>query len=370
MTPPELNLQLPYISADLQGIGGRLRATPEDFCVTEIPLYEPSGTGNHRYYGVTRTNWSTRDLVKHLERMGKLKPGSIGYAGLKDKNALVYQVISVHHQGPHDLEELERYFANSSADNISARALGEHTNKLKVGHLKGNVFEIRITGIGEPDAVVSERMKAIAVELITRGVPNYLGAQRFGGQGDNHVRGWEILTGKRRERDRWLRRFLVTAYQSHLCNLYLARRIESDLFDRILPGDVAKKHDTGGIFTVENVEDDQPRFVAHEISFTAPLFGAKMKRAGGEPGALEAATEQEGGITDAMWRAAHTEGTRRMGRILLNDLEYTLEERCVVMRFSLPKGAFATTVLREFMKVDQAESSENGLTEEMDDEAE
>lgn len=371
MTPPDLNHRLPYLTANLPGIGGVLRATPEDFRVTEVPLYAPSGSGSHRYYGVTRINWSTRDLVKHLERVGNLKPGAIGYAGLKDKNAQVYQVISVQFDRAHDLDAIEAYFANSAPDNISAQTLGDHTNKLKVGHLKGNAFEIRVTGIAEPLAEISERMEAITEQLRRRGVPNYLGAQRFGGQGDNHVKGWELLTGKRRERDKWLRRFLVTAYQSYLCNLYLARRLENGLFDQMLSGDVAKKHDTGGMFSVENVADDQPRFLAQEISFTAPLFGTKMKRASGEPGVLEAQIEQEGGITDAQWRAAHTEGTRRMGRILLNDLDYTLEERGVAMRFSLPKGSFATTVLREFMKIEYpAESPDQGLIEEMDDEAE
>lgn len=371
MAPPDLNLYLPYITADVPGIGGVLRAKPEDFVVEEIPLYQPSGTGNHRYYGVRRKNCSTRDLAKWIEQAGKLKPGSVGYAGLKDKNADVYQVFSVQFNKPQDLAPLERAFHYAFEDEIwGATHLGDHTNKLKIGHLLGNRFEIRITGIRERETVVAERMQAIATVLRQRGIPNYLGAQRFGMHGDNALKGYELLTGQRRERDKWLRQLLVTAYQSHLCNLYLARRVERDLFDQILPGDIAKKHDTGGIFTVENVEWEQPRFKGQEISFTAPLFGYKMTRAEGQPGAMERAIEQEGGITDAQWRAAHSEGTRRMGRILLHDLEYTLEyteeQRAVAMRFSLPKGAFATTVLREFMKSEGAESP----SQEMDDETE
>ena len=43
-------------------------------------------------------------------------------------------------------------------------------------------------------------------------------------------------------------------------------------------------------------------------------------------------------------------GSRRLGRIVPDDLTVAQNETGVVVRFSLPKGAFATTVLRELMK--------------------
>ncbi|MFQ5580968.1 MAG: tRNA pseudouridine(13) synthase TruD, partial [Nitrospiria bacterium] len=42
-----MNDALPYLTSDLPGIGGQLKTTPDDFCVEEIPLYEPSGEGQH-----------------------------------------------------------------------------------------------------------------------------------------------------------------------------------------------------------------------------------------------------------------------------------------------------------------------------------
>ncbi|MCB0158449.1 MAG: tRNA pseudouridine(13) synthase TruD, partial [Caldilineaceae bacterium] len=47
-------LMLPYVTSSLPGIGGCLRATPDDFVVEEIALYPPSGHGQHLYVNITK----------------------------------------------------------------------------------------------------------------------------------------------------------------------------------------------------------------------------------------------------------------------------------------------------------------------------
>ena len=42
-------MQLPYLTGEFPGIGGRIKARAEDFFVQEIPLYEPAGEGEHIY---------------------------------------------------------------------------------------------------------------------------------------------------------------------------------------------------------------------------------------------------------------------------------------------------------------------------------
>jgi tRNA pseudouridine13 synthase len=167
-----------------------------------------------------------------------------------------------------------------------------------------------------------------------------------------------LLLGERTQHDRWLRRFLMGSYQSYLCNRYLARRLEIGAFDRLLLGDVAKKYATGGMFNVEDVAQEQPRYAQHEITFTAPLYGSRMWEAQAEAAALEAHVLAESPVTPEQWAAARVEGTRRLGRLLIDDLsarvEQTGQEPSVVVEFRLPKGAFATTVMRELMKVDLA----------------
>ena len=44
-----------------------------------------------------------------------------------------------------------------------------------------------------------------------------------------------------------------------------------------------------------------------------------------------------------------------MGRLLIDDLQLAMNDAGLTLSFSLPKGAFATTVLREFMKNESAE---------------
>jgi tRNA pseudouridine13 synthase len=349
MVLPPWDFELPYVTVELPGIGGVLRATPQHFIVDEIPLYDASGVGDHLYLNLTKSNMTTRDVVFGLERLLKLGRATIGYAGLKDKNALTTQTFSVPIPSAAYADVIAAQV--ESGLNVRVNWARRHRNKLKAGHLLGNHFQIVVTDLNLPAAQALARTTQIVDRLQTTGVPNFFGPQRFGGQGDNAASGLEILLGSRTQRDRWLRRFLVSSYQSYLCNVYLTQRLAMGAFHGLLTGDVAKKHDTGGIFLVEDLTIEQPRYAAHEISFTAPIFGSKMRRASGDAGRLEDAITAETGITDRQWAAAHTEGTRRTGRLLLSDLHFSQHSDGIRIDFSLPKGGFATTVMREIMKL-------------------
>jgi tRNA pseudouridine13 synthase len=167
----------------------------------------------------------------------------------------------------------------------------------------------------------------------------------------------ELLLGERTNAARWLRRLLATSYQSYLCNRYLARRVEVGAFEHFLTGDVAKKHATGGMFAVTDVAVEQPRYLAQEISFTAPMFGAKMWAVTDAAAALEAEILASSPVTLEHFDRFGMDGTRRLGRLLLTECTVAAHEALqgVTITFALPKGAFATTVLREVMKVDEAQ---------------
>ena len=112
--------------------------------------------------------------------------------------------------------------------------------------------------------------------------------------------GWAILQGRKTLNDRWIGKLLVSVYRSYLCNRYLAERMRRGLFDRLLLGDIAKKHETGGIFWVNDPSAEQPRYEDQEISFTAPIYGYRMSRPLGEAAALEAEIFDESGVSP--WR--------------------------------------------------------------------
>jgi len=344
------SLGLPYITRDLQGIGGVLRATTDHFQVEEIPLYSPCGEGTHLYVNLTREGLTTRDVQRRLAMLFGGNDGAVGFAGMKDKYARTTQTFSI------NVGKVERDFIEQATTRIRSQLpvtvnwADLHRNKLKLGHLRGNRFTITVTDFDPPADEALDRVRTIAALLIERGMPNFFGPQRFGG--DNLSRGLAIIQGKYREGEVWLRRLLVSSYLGFLCNLYLTRRIELGLFDRILTGDIAKKYDTGGLFVVEDGSAEQQRYESHEISFTAPIYGSKMWKAEGASGEIESDILAESGITLEQMDRLGVRGTRRLGRLLPDDLSIGMVDDGLIVRFSLPKGAYATTVMREIMKVD------------------
>ena len=343
-----LESELPYVSGDLRGVGGVLRAKPEHFLVEEIPLYEPTGRGQHLYVNLTKMNMTTREVQKTLASAFELHHSKIGFAGLKDKHAMAIQTFSVpvEDKAQSSIEKSMRLLLADSNLKINWTRL--HTNKMRSGHLLGNRFAIIITDLEVPPDEALHRSNIITARLMDQGIPNYYGPQRL--SGGNVEKGLEIIKG-RTIGDRWLQRLLVSSFQSELCNRYLAKRMEIGLFDRIIRGDIAKKYSTGGMFEVEDERAEQQRYRAHEISFTAPIYGSKMWVAKGLVGELEDRILAESGVTIEQLGRMGLKGTRRLGRLLIGDLQIDVVDKGLRLSFSLPKGAFATTVLREFMKV-------------------
>jgi tRNA pseudouridine13 synthase len=336
---------LPLVTADLPGIGGEIKAEPAHFIVEEVPLYEPCGEGEHVYVRVTREGWTTRALHKRLARLFGLREVDVGYAGLKDKHARTTQTFSLLIHNMDEATTGHRIQENLPVEVLWVR---RHRNKLKRGHLLGNHFNIIVLG-PEPDALA--RAERIAQRLHIQGFPNFYGAQRFGVTGENALKGREVLLGQRRE-NRWTQTFLLSAYQAELFNTWLVERTQWGWFDRLLTGDIAKKLDTGGLFEVENATLEAPRFQQREITYTGPIYGWRMRWANGEPGALERQVLENDGVTTELLRQARLSGSRRPARLFVEDLCITPHPDGLHFEFTLPKAAYATNVLREFMKTE------------------
>jgi tRNA pseudouridine13 synthase len=357
----DLELELPYITKRLPGIGGELRATPDHFVVEEIALYTPQGDGQHLYVNLTKVGLTTKEVQDQLARLFQLKPGDVSFAGMKDKHARTTQTFSLNvgHQPPAMVEQFVADSIQRIHDSLDVEVhwANLHRNKLRLGHLLGNRFAITITDLAIGLDEAATRAQIIVDEMARRGVPNFFGPQRFGVKGTNARQGMELLLGERTQAARWLRRLLATSYQSYLCNRYLARRVEMGAFEHLLMGDVAKKHATGGMFAVTDVTMEQPRYVAQEISFTAPIYGAKMWAATDDAAMLEAEILASSPVTLEHLERFGMDGTRRLGRLLLPECTVAADEALqgITITFALPKGAFATTILREVMKVDEAQ---------------
>lgn len=328
----------PPLTNDLPGTGGVVRVTPEDFVVREVPLYLPSGQGSHSYALVEKRGLSTRDLVVALMRLG-VAEAEIGVAGLKDKHALTEQWLSVPNRYAQVWEELDKL------DGVRVVETSRHSNKLGIGHLLGNRFTVSIR---QTNPMALTYAQAVVAELQAQGVPNYFGPQRFGRFGSNAIDGLRLIRGESVPGGHRLGLFFISALQSLLFNHLLRLRLKRGLYDRMLARERAKRHDSGGLFVVEDAALESERAQRLEISAALPLYGKKVKLSGGEAGRLEQEVLDSLGLhwLDFVRRR----GAYRSSRVLLREVELA-EDDGVRVSFTLPKGAFATSVLREIMKV-------------------
>lgn len=404
--------QLPYLTASTPGIGGRFKVRPEDFVVDEVPLYPASGEGTHTYFRIEKTGLATMQAVQQIARVLGRPAHDIGYAGLKDADAVTTQTLSVEHVEPQRVLAL-------AVPRLRVLEVNRHTNKLRLGHLAGNRFRIRIR---EVDPARGDEVRGMLETLARRGVPNYFGAQRFGARGDtweigrallagDHAEALSLMLGRpgahdygqvRRARelfeaadfeaaartwpypffnekrlcrmvikykgnaervfravDKTMRRFYISAYQSQLFNQIVAARLAT--MDTLMDGDLAWLHANGAVFKVEDAAAEQPRCAAFEISPTGPLFGHRMTTCAGEPGGMEAALIAAEQTNPDEWREGPTHKVRGGRRPLrFRPHEPTVEAGTddagpfIQVAFMLEAGCYATTVLREICKADEA----------------
>lgn len=337
---------LPFITEDQSGIGGRLKSNADHFRVEEIPLYNPQGSGQHVYVRMTREEMTTKQLETHLRRIFELPKVAVGYAGLKDKYARATQTFSLDlpNTSPEDVRNRIRQELPVTVESVE-----RHRNKLGRGHLIGNRFFIVVSGIPAPSEAYQQAQE-IRKELTEYGLPNFFGRQRFGKYGDNAQRGKEILLGKHSVRKAWLRKLLMHAYQSELFNRWLTQRIRREMYNRIFRGDIARVEGTGGLFTVEDASEAQSRFDSRGISYTGPIYGQGMWEADGKPGNLEREVIQREDITEDVFVEHSLNGNRRQAVIFPDDIEIGIRGGSLFFDFTLPKGAYATVLMREFMK--------------------
>jgi tRNA pseudouridine13 synthase len=202
----------------------------------------------------------------------------------------------------------------------------------------------------------------VVQELAMRGVPNYFGPQRFGRFGRNAVDGALAVRGHAVPGGRTLTRFFVAALQSRVFNALLAERVRDGTFGTVLRGDWARKHDTGGTFEVDDVAAEAPRAAALAISATLPLYGTRVRPSAHQAGERERALLGHLGLSweDFTGRGAPgrrtpqagRRGDRRPTRLVSLPVEVEQEGDALRLTFELPKGSYATTLVREITKVD------------------
>src|SRR5262245_58757625 len=84
-----------WVTADIPGCGGRIKDSPESFEVEEVPAYLPSTRGEHLYRWIERRAVGTEPLARRLAEALGVDARDVGWAGLKDHQAVARQFFSV-----------------------------------------------------------------------------------------------------------------------------------------------------------------------------------------------------------------------------------------------------------------------------------
>ena len=331
-------------------------SSARDFTVEEIPLYDFTGEGEHLVLKVRKKEMTTWEMLDAISNYIGVRRRDIGYAGLKDKHAMTIQYISL----PAKLEEKLSTFTH---EKIKILETTRHNNKIRVGHLKGNRFHIRLKKVL---GVQKDKLDSVLKWIKVNGVPNYFGHQRFGNNGDNWVDGKKLIEGTLKMRDRKTREFLMGSYQSYLYNQWLCKRMELNLllekfteeeteqvlklpkgslqgtkeqpsFFKLLQGDLMMHYPYGRLFEVEALTKEAERFETKDIAPTGLIPGSKTKRATGSARLFEEKFDEEMNLN----------GARRYAWIQVTEIKenYVEENAHYELSFSLPKGAYATNVL-------------------------
>ncbi len=354
---PGSETRWPRLTEDLPGTGGVLKAELEDFLVEELPAFAPTGSGGHLWLWVEKRERDTQEVARELARAARVDVREVGYAGLKDRQAVTRQAFTL------PLGPLAT-FPGLELPGVRVLESARTERKLRTGQLSGNAFRIRLRDVERPEA-----MGPVLERLSRLGLPNYFGAQRFGRAGENAARGRALLLGQRLPGrvDRMQRRLYLSAYQALLFNRALADRLASGLYGRAVKGDVLRRADSGGLFLCEDVDVDQPRVEALEVSPTGPLFGWKVKpRPEGAVGEREAQLLAQEGLPEGALRSGRgeTEGARRAYAVRPGTVDVSGEGPDVWFSFSLPKGSYATVLLDEVRKGPRAPSLPLAASEE------
>ncbi len=323
-------------------VSGYLRTTPEDFRVSELPLVEPAGSGEHVWLRVRKRNENTDHVAGRLAAHAGVHPRQVSYAGMKDRNAVTEQWFSVHLPGG-----AEPDWQALDSDALVILQSQRHTRKLQRGALRGNAFCITVRDVqGEP-----ARLEARLAQAREQGVPNYFGAQRFGIEGSNLQRAEQLFRNPRMKLSRNRRSMALSAARSLLFNQVLSRRVEDGSWNGVLPGDAMQLQGSRSFFIAESIDETLPgRVAAHDIHPTGPLHGRGDSVVQGACRELETAVLAGYGPFRTGLEAVGLKQERRALCLPVSDLHWQWPAPDVlVLEFSLPAGSYATSVLRELV---------------------
>ena len=329
-----------------------LSADPEDFRVTEIEKFHPGGEGTHAWLRIRKRGVNTEEVASALARTAGAPRSVVGFAGMKDRLAVAIQWFSVDLAG-----RAEPRWEVLESDAIEVLEVTRHPRKLRRGALLGNRFEIVLRDVTTSGPDLDARLDAIRAG----GVPNYFGPQRFGRDGANLRLAHSLLVERRRIRDRYRRGLALSAARAHVFNRVLAARVEADAWAVPVSGDVMMLDGRRSVFGLDRVDEEAvERATRGEIHPTGPLWGRGARLVAGAARDIEDRVVSEArtaSLCDGLERERLSRDRRAL-RVNVPGIESRIESHSrVALAFTLPPGAYATTVLGEMFSLERFRQS-------------
>ena len=324
---------------------GVIRRQPQDFLVEELLGFEPHGEGEHVYLFIEKIALNTAQVAERLARLAGVAVRQVSYAGMKDRHAVTRQWFSVHLPGTQQPD----WRSLNSAD-LSVLQQSRHLRKLRRGSHRGNQFVIVAGDLAGALDTLPDKLQRIA----DCGVPNYFGEQRFGRDGMNLHQALRWFAGEFTPRRRQ-RGLYLSAARSYLFNQVLAQRVAEGNWQQLLAGELLMLNGSASLFAQGDADNLQPRLEAGDIHLTGPLYGKPTAMASGDRvAALEQAVLARFPELLTGLQQAGLTAERRALRTIPANLQWRVDNKRAELAFSLPRGCFATAVMRELLRYEVA----------------
>ena len=316
-----------------------IKTIPEDFRVEELLSFEPSGSGPHWLLQVEKRAANTRWVAAELARTAGVPARDVGYAGLKDRQAVAIQWFSV----PAG-DAGGDFWRDVRTNEFRVLEVRANSRKLRRGALNGNRFRICLRSVLWSNEQLELKLKS----LRDHGAPNYFGPQRFGRGGYNLDRVQSWVQSGAAPAGRTECSFALSAARSLVFNAVLARRVEAGDWSQLSPGDLASLDGSGSHFRVDVMDEAlRRRLNEFDIHPSGPLWGRGDPAVQGQALQHELAIARELAQVTGLLSAQGLIQERRALRCAIRDLTAEREANTLTLSFTLGRGQFATAVLRE-----------------------
>jgi tRNA pseudouridine13 synthase len=316
-----------------------LKVTPEDFIVIEDLGFEPEGDGEHFFVSVTKRHQNTGWVANELAKFAGVRQVDVGYAGLKDRNALTTQFFSINTSGK-DAPDWETF----DIEGVSINEIKRHPRKLKRGIHRGNSFILTLHDLQGDTKLLEQRLQIIKAN----GVPNYFGEQRFGFNGNNLNMAQKMFAGEIKVKDRTKRGLYISAVRSYLFNQLLSQRIQLQQWDHFVTGDVPMFNGKSRPIDPDALLQEPERFDLSLCHPSGPLWGAGDLISSGEVRSLEQQLELNHAEYCQALEKQGLKQERRALRMFAEGLNWEfINDNTLQLRFTLVSGGYATSVIRE-----------------------